>query len=109
MYVTKEEAPKKGFAKVMTKDGVIGYVREKHVKTSYYKEIQSTFKAPEYTAQTRADKINLVFHQIFNKDAAEKLEELISQTKGVNVVSPTWFSIDDVNGTMTSGKSGICG
>ena len=102
MYVTKEEAPKKGFAKVMTKDGVIGYVREKHVKTSYYKEIKSTFKAPEYTAQTRADKINLVFHQIFNKDAAEKLEELISQTKGVNVVSPTWFSIDDVNGTMTS-------
>ena len=102
MYLTKEEAPRKGFAKVMTMDGVIGYVKEKHVKPSYYKEILSTFTSPEYTAQTRPEKINLVFHQIFNKEADEKLEELIKQTKGVNVVSPTWFSINDVSGTMTS-------
>ncbi len=102
MYVTKEVSPRKGFAKVMTNDGVFGYVREKNVKTSYYKEILSTFSAPEYTAQKRSEKINLVFHQIFNTEAAGKLEELISQTKGVNVVSPTWFSINDVSGSMTS-------
>jgi spore germination protein YaaH len=102
MYVTKEEAPRKGFTKVMTKDGVIGYVREKNVKASYYKEIHSTFSPPLYTAQTRPDKINLVFHQIFSNEAGGKLEELIKQTKGVNVVSPTWFSIDDVSGTMSS-------
>lgn len=102
MYLTKEEAPRKGFAKVMTKDGIIGYVREKHVDTSYYKEIESSFTPPEYISQSRPDKINLVFHQIFNIDAGRNLEELISQTKGVNVVSPTWFSIDDVSGTMSS-------
>lgn len=102
MYVTKEEAPRKGFAKVMTKDGIIGFVKEKHVKTSYYKEISSTFTPLVYTAQTRPDKINLVFHQIFNSESGGKLEELISQTKGVNVVSPTWFSINDVTGTMSS-------
>lgn len=102
MYVTKEEAPKKGFAKVMTKDGIIGYVREKYVKESYYKELQSSFKPPEYTSQTRADKINLVFHQFFNREAAGKLEELIGYTKGVNVVSPTWFSVNSVSGTIDS-------
>jgi spore germination protein YaaH len=102
MYVTKEEAPQKGFAKVMTKDGIIGYVKEKYVKTSYYKEILSNYIPPEYTSQSRPDKINLVFHQIFNREAAGKLEDLISQTKGVNVVSPTWFSINDVSGTISS-------
>ena len=102
IYTIKEEAPKKGFAKVMTKDGVIGYVREKNVKESYYKEISSTFTPPVYTAQTRPDKINLVFHQIFNMESGGKLEELISSTKGVNVVTPTWFSINDVSGTMAS-------
>ncbi|TAH67730.1 MAG: glycosyl hydrolase family 18 [Anaerolineaceae bacterium] len=102
MYLTKDEAPRKGFVKVMTKDGIIGYVKEKNVKTSYYKEIKSSFTAPEYTAQTRPDKINLVFHQIFNIESGGKLEELIKQTKGVNIVSPTWFSINDVSGTMSS-------
>jgi len=55
-----------------------------------------------YTAQTRPEKINLVFHQVFSKDTGEKLEELIKQTKGVNVVSPTWFSVKDVSGSITS-------
>lgn len=102
MYVLKDEAPKKGFVKVMTQDGIIGYVREKHVKESYYKTIESTYEAPEYTSLKRSGKINMVFHQIFNQDAAMKLEELISQTKGVNVVAPTWFSITDVSGTISS-------
>lgn len=102
MYVIKEEAPQKGFAKVMTKDGIMGFVREKEVKESYYKTIESTYKPEEYTSQTRPDKINLVFHQIFNMDAAGKLEGLISLTKGVNVISPTWFSINGRSGTFSS-------
>ncbi len=102
MYTTKDEAPTKGFAKVITKDGIVGYIREKFIKESYYKEIQSEFIYPEYTSQTRPDKINMVFHQIFNLDAAGKLEGLISQTKGVNIVSPTWFTIIDNMGTMDS-------
>ncbi|NLJ95984.1 MAG: glycosyl hydrolase family 18 [Clostridiales bacterium] len=102
MYVLKDEAPQKGFAKVMTKDGIMGFVKEKHVKESYYKEITSNYKPLEYTSQTRPYKINLVFHQVFNMEAAGKLEELISQTKGVNVISPTWFSVNDISGTISS-------
>lgn len=102
MYVTKAEAPRKGFIKVMTKDGIIGYVKEKNVKESYYKEISGIFTPPDYTSQTRPEKINLVFHQIFNVESGGKLEELITATKGVNVVSPTWFSINDVSGTISS-------
>ena len=102
MYLLKDEAPQKGFVKVMTKDGIMGFVKEKHVKESYYKMIESSYKPLEYTSQSRPYKINLVFHQVFNMDAVGKLEELISQTKGVNVISPTWFSVNDKSGTISS-------
>ena len=102
LYVDKEEAPQKGFSKVMTEEGIVGYVRNKHVKQSFYKTLQSTYQEPEYTAQTRPGKINLVFHQVFNSDAAGNLEELIKSTKEVTVVSPTWFKIEDSNGTISS-------
>jgi spore germination protein YaaH len=102
VYVDTEEAPEKGFVKVMTEDGVKGYIKKKSTKESYYQTLESTYQEPEYTAQSRAKKINLVFHQVFNQDANSGLEDLIDKTKGVNVVSPTWFSIDDVSGTITS-------
>lgn len=102
MYVYTEEAPKNGFVKVMTEDGIVGYVREKHVKQSFYKTISSSYIAPEYTAQTRPGTISLVFHQVFNEDIADTMEGLINNTKGVTVISPTWFSVNDVSGTISS-------
>lgn len=101
-YVTKDEAPKGGFIKVMTSDGIIGYIKEKHTKESYYQTVIYDFREPVYTAQTRSGKINMVFHQVFNVDAVNNLEGLIKATKEVNVISPTWFSIIDNNGQITS-------
>jgi len=102
MYVDTEETPKKGFVKVITTDGIKGFVREKHVKESFYQTMESSYQKPIYTAQTRPGKINMVFHQVFNEDAADNLEGLIKATKEVTVVSPTWFSVNDVSGTISS-------
>ncbi len=102
MFVDMEEAPRKGFVKVMTEDGIIGYVKEKNVKKSFYKKLESTYRAPEYTAQTRKEKINLIFHQVTNQDSNANLEPLIKKTKGVNVVSPTWFNVLDSSGAISS-------
>ncbi len=102
VYVDTEEAPQKGFIKVMTEDGIRGYVKVKHTKEAGYQTLESKFTPPEYTAQTRPGSVNLVFHQVFNTDAADRLEGLISNTSGVTVVSPTWFSINDNSGTISS-------
>jgi len=102
IYVNMEEAPKKGFSKVMTEEGIIGYVKNKHVKESYYQTINSTYQEPEYTNISKSKKVNLVFHQVFNTDAAGNLENLIKSTKGVTTVTPTWFTIDSVEGTISS-------
>lgn len=102
VYVDTEEVPGKGFIKVMTTEGIRGYVKSKDTKEASYQTLESTFKAPEYTAQTRPGSVNMVFHQVFNQDAADNLEGLINQTSGVKVVSPTWFSINDASGTISS-------
>lgn len=101
-YVDTEEVPKKGFVKVMTTDGIRGYVKSKNTEEAFYQTLSSTYQAPEYTAQLRSETINMVFHQVFNEDAADNLEGLLNSTKGVNVISPTWFSISDVSGTISS-------
>lgn len=102
MLVDTEEAPRKGFIKVMTEDGIKGYVKEKHTKESEYKTISSSYQAPVYSSQKRAKKINMAFHQIFNTDAAEKLEGLLADTKNINVISPTFFEIIDNDGNIKS-------
>lgn len=101
-YVDTEEAPKKGFTKVMTNEGIIGYVKENKVKKSYYKTMKSDYREPQYTAQTRPGKINMVFHQVFNQVANNNMENLMKTAKGVTVISPTWFSVNDVSGSISS-------
>lgn len=102
VYVDKKETPKKGFVKVMTEDGIKGYVKKNMLTKADYKKVESSYQAPQYTSQTRSGKINLVFHQVFNKSANFNMESLIGRTKKVNVIAPTWFSINDVSGTFTS-------
>jgi len=102
MLVDTEDAPQKGFIKVMTEDGIKGYVKQKHTKGSAYKTVTSSYQAPEYTSQKRSKKINLAFHQIFNADAADKLESLIAETKQLNVISPTFFAVSDNEGNIKS-------
>jgi spore germination protein YaaH len=102
MLVDTEEAPRKGFIKVMTEDGIKGYVKEKHTKESSYKAVSSSYQEPVYTSQMRSRKINMAFHQIFNTDAAEKLEGLLAETKNLNVISPTFFEIIDNDGNIKS-------
>ena len=101
-FVDPNEAPQNGFIKVMSNDGVIGYVKANRTEKSYYKTLDSTFEKPEYTSQTRPGKINLVFHQVFNTEAVNNLDYLIGETKGVTVISPTWFSVSDTQGSVTS-------
>lgn len=86
----------------MTSDGIRGYVKKKSLAKAEYQTLESSYQEPEYTSQSRAEKINLAFHQVFNENAANNLDGLIAKTKGVNVISPTWFSVNDVSGTISS-------
>lgn len=101
-YVDTNEVVEGGFSKVMTVDGVIGYVKNKFVEESNYDTIVSGYKAPEYTHISKSGSINMVWHQVTNRKANDNLINLFESTKGVTVISPTWFKVESNEGTISS-------
>lgn len=90
------------WSEVCTDDGYMGYIQNKVLKDYTESARESSFSEPEYTSISFDHKITLVWHQVFKTEENEELSELIGQTQGVTVVSPTWFALDRNDGTFTS-------
>lgn len=101
-YVDTDKAAHGSFSKVMTADGVIGYVITKALKESNYEKLSNDYVAPVYTSIQKEGKVNLVWHQVTNESANNSFLNMITETKGVTVVSPTWFSVASEKGELNS-------
>ena len=85
------------WTKVLTADGYIGYMKSKKLSDSYEEQVTSDFRAAEYTSIHKDYDMNLLWHQVTSQDSNDALAADIQDVKGVNVISPTWFSIRQVN------------
>ena len=90
------------FDKVMSVDGVVGYVRRKDLGKIYQSEYTTDFKEEQYTHILKDGKVNLVWHQVTTSAANDGVLNLLNATKGVNVVAPTWFTVSGNHGEITS-------
>lgn len=90
------------WSKVMTEDGYIGYVKNNRLSEITANQPVSSFEAPVYTSTQLDEKVNMVWHPVFSMKANEGLEERLSQTKGINVIAPTWFALMDNEGNYQS-------
>lgn len=88
--------------KVATADGFIGYVKTKHLRGIKKETISRDFSEPEYTNMSLNKTINMAWHNVENDVANSYVLETIAGTKGLNVIAPTWFTIADTDGNMTS-------
>ena len=87
---------------VMTQDGLRGYVKKDQVSAPTETTQDRSFQEPVYTSITREQKINLAWHQVTTHDANATFASATKNIKGVNVISPTWYSIKDNQGNITS-------
>lgn len=90
------------WSRVQTADGYIGYVRNTRLGDSYKETLSREFEEPVYTSIKRDHKINLVWHQVTSMEANDSLLNDIAGAKGVNVISPTWFSVINNQGEISS-------
>lgn len=90
------------WAKVRTADGYIGYIENKRLTADKTKETSREFEEPVYTGISKDHKINLVWHQVTNQAANNSMLTLVAGTKGINTISPTWFSISDNEGNISN-------
>ena len=102
LLILEEEDEETGFCKVMNVSGIIGYVRAKDMGKTYEVSLTTDFQEETYPHILRDKKINLVWHQVTNQTANDGVLNLLDATKGVNVVSPTWFTVSGNQGDITS-------
>ncbi len=90
------------WARVLTEDGFIGYLKNKRIARTQTEENPCTMELPEYTSISLDEKVCLAWHQVTHEDANGAMEELIANTEGVNVIAPTWFALTDNRGNYHS-------
>lgn len=92
------------WSKVKTADAFIGYVENKFLQYEQKdkRECNTGFQELVYHNVKKEGKINLTFHQVFDEVGGEYLAGALAAAKGVNVVSPTWFRLNNSSGDFTS-------
>lgn len=88
--------------KVLTKDGYIGYVKSGRMAEPATENVTTDIPAQEYPSIAMDGKVTLVWHQISSKDGNDTLSDMTAKMTGVNVISPTWFSLTDNDGNISS-------
>lgn len=92
------------WTKVKTADSVIGYVENKRLDgiRSELPIPVTDYTEPEYTSLTRDYKINMGWHVVAAAVGNDTLQSVTANTRGLNVISPTWFKLSDNEGNFTS-------
>ena len=91
------------WSRVMTRDGIDGYVENSSLSSVGEMEYSYTGSYEEnFTSLTRDHKINLAWHQVTSEAANQAFASDIQNMTGVNVISPTWFSVTSIQGNISS-------
>lgn len=90
------------WSKVVTEDGHIGYIENKMYEVKRTQAFESSREPVVYKSTQLDEKIVLGWHQVTNMTANDQLEDVLKGTKGINVISPTWFALTDNQGNFSS-------
>lgn len=99
------DAPEeKGWYKVATKDGFVGYIRSSKLgaRATITNTSTHSYVEPEFVSTQLEEKVRLGFHGVYNMTANKGLEDALETAYNINVISPTWFSLSDNAGNFTS-------
>ena len=89
-----------GFLAVSTEDGQTGYVAMTDLGGEGETMIHASIK--NYPRSTTLSHVHLMWHQMWAVQGGEELRSALLNTRGINVISPTWFDFKSVTGEITS-------
>ena len=88
--------------KVLTEDGYVGYVSKRKLSETTEETVDRGFEDPIYNSIKRDFEINLTWDQILKSSDNYDISTILSSAKGINVISPTWFTLNSESGDFTS-------
>lgn len=90
------------WTQVATKDGYIGYIENKKISAPEIAAADRDFQQEQYTYFSMEEPVNMAWHQVTSMEANTYLADTIQNVTGVNVISPTWFYIQDNKGNISN-------
>lgn len=97
----KEEEDSR-WREVMTEKGIRGYVKSDKVKESQAAVLVPNKEQPSYSHISLGKKVCLGWQLMTNTSGNSEIREKIKGVKGLNVISPTWYVVNDTNGNIAS-------
>lgn len=88
--------------KVMSDDGIIGYMKTKCVSNQETVTLEHTSKDVTFTHNLRDYEICMAWHQVTHQGANDDIASILSDNDAINVISPTWFYLNDNDGNLAS-------
>lgn len=101
-YLAGTGTGRKSFLRVMTEDGICGYVQRKFLGDSYYLAKSSGYQEPETEFLTLDGHVRLGWHQITRAEANGNLAVVTKNAGAMNVIAPTWYRVVDAEGGISS-------
>lgn len=96
-------AQETNWMKVQTRDGIIGWVKSNRMEEPETTELKNEGFTPiEYPSISMEGKVALVWHMVSNQEDNKNLAAATEGMTGINVISPTWFSLADNEGNVDS-------
>lgn len=92
------------WSEVKTSDSIIGYIENKRLSevTTEMETPVTDYVPEEYTSLPMAGKVSLGWHAIGGPGGNDTLSAMVAESKGMNVIAPTWFSLNDNEGNFRS-------
>ncbi len=90
------------WTKVLTKDGMIGYVKDKALGKSVTEEIVVEVTKEDFEHRFAEGPVCMGWHQVDVKANNDRIEEILDMASGLTVISPTWFYLNDNYGGIGS-------
>ena len=89
--------------RVLTDDGFIGWVQLSRMTGPQTKTVENSgFTEPVYPDLTSDERITIVWHYMDSESGNSSYENRTADMTGVDVISPTWFSLTDNEGNIRS-------
>lgn len=90
------------WSEVITEDGYRGYVEKTDIGEVQTVMPEHVGYSVDYTSVRKDYKINMAWHQVTNQEGNAALQSVLANTQGLNTISPTWYSVIDNAGTLSS-------
>ncbi len=92
----------KGWIKVQTTGGIIGYMPSNRVSDHRFYQPSREFAEPEYADMSVGETVVMAWHQNLDNSGIYELPDILSRSQGMNVIAPSWFTLSDDTGNFIS-------